>query len=79
MSALTRRAAKRAAKAMTEYTARAYCGCCTVDNIRFKSEESAAKAWAAAGLGSKQTLVDDAGVKHDGIDTFYGLTKAGEQ
>lgn len=51
--------------------AKALCGCCTVE-LRFFSRESANAAFARVGLGHV-TLIDDAGDRHDGIDTFYGF------
>lgn len=48
------------------------CGCCYV-KMKFKSISSANKAFKKAGLGLSMTIVDDKGVTHEGIDTFYGF------
>jgi hypothetical protein len=48
------------------------CGCCTAE-MKFKSLESAEKAFAKAGMGNGMEITDDAGEKHEGIDTFYGF------
>ena len=48
------------------------CGCCT-DELRFFSLKSAKEALAKVGLGNSQTIIDDLGVEHIGIDTFYGF------
>jgi hypothetical protein len=54
------------------------CGCCT-ESLQFKDEESADKAFAAAGLGNGVEIVDDAGTKHGGLDTFYGFSLSDEE
>jgi hypothetical protein len=48
------------------------CGCCTA-TLRFKDEASAIAAFKAAGLCNGAVIVDDAGDRHEGIDTFYGF------
>lgn len=53
------------------------CGCCSTE-MTFKDVESAAKAFEAVGFGNGMTVKDDAGVAHDGIDTFYGFTVGDE-
>ncbi len=50
------------------------CGCCYA-KMRFKSIASAEKAFKEAGLDLSATIIDDAGDKHEGIDTFYGFCK----
>lgn len=49
------------------------CGCCTAE-MRFADEKSAAAAFGAVGYGNNMTVVDDAGVAHTGLDTFYGFS-----
>lgn len=53
--------------------ASADCGCC-YEEMQFESAESAAAAFQQAGLGNGIVIVDDAGVRHEGIDTFYGFS-----
>lgn len=54
------------------------CGCCT-DELRFKDKESAQKAFEKAGLGNGVSIVDDDGVEHTGLDTFYGFSMSEEE
>jgi hypothetical protein len=49
------------------------CGCCSTE-MKFKDEESAARAFNEVGFGNGMTVTDDEGIAHDGIDTFYGFT-----
>lgn len=59
--------------------AKADCGCCTI-GMKFKNDESVKAAFAAAGLTNGAEITDDDGVRHEGIDTFYGFsTEEGEQ
>lgn len=60
------------AKAPFFVTARLSCGCCRT-TLHFKSRESAVQAFEIAGCGNSVTVVDDLGVSHKGIDTFYGF------
>lgn len=48
------------------------CGCCTA-KMRFHSKKTALEAFSKAVLGNSIDIVDDQGVAHAGIDTFYGL------
>ncbi len=48
------------------------CGCCE-DTLHFKNEASAREAFRKAGLTNSGIIVDDAGDRHDGLDTFYGF------
>jgi len=57
---------------------RQVCGCC-IDQLQFENEESAHKAFASAGLGNGVEITDDAGVKHSGLDTFYGFSLTEEE
>lgn len=50
------------------------CGCCTA-RVQFESEESLKAALAKLGLCNGGVLVDDAGTKHEQLDTFYGYSK----
>lgn len=68
---------KQRAKAMQSFFVKRSCGCCT-DELKFESEANVIAAFSKAGLSSSVTIVDDAGVRHDGIDTFYGYS-ASEQ
>jgi hypothetical protein len=53
--------------------ARCDCGCCTA-TMRFKNKAAVEEAFAKAGLVNSATIVDDKGVVHEGIDTFYGFS-----
>ena len=48
------------------------CGCCK-EELRFFSEKTALEALKKVGLGNFKTIVDDLGVVHEGLDTFYGF------
>jgi hypothetical protein len=48
------------------------CGCCE-DVMQFESEDSAIDAFDKVGLGHHD-MIDDAGVLHTGVDTFYGYS-----
>jgi hypothetical protein len=52
-----------------KFYAKARCGCCTIE-MNFKDEESAKKAFVAAGLEATE-IVDDDGVRHESVDMFY--------
>ena len=64
---------KREHRGMIGVYAKCDCGCCTA-TLHFKTPEAAAKAFADAGLANSATIVDDEGVKHECIDTFYGFS-----
>ena len=59
-------------KGLIVFEAQYDCGCCYATML-FKSHESASNAFVRAGLQNGATIVDDAGVKHEKIDTFYGF------
>jgi|WetSurMetagenome_2_1015567.scaffolds.fasta_scaffold452712_2 hypothetical protein len=63
---------------MIKVHAKLDCGCCTTD-MRFNSIESATEAFRKAGLGNGISIKDDAGVVHEGIDTFYGFSEDEEE
>ena len=44
--------------------------------MNFSSLASANKAFLKAGLQDSAVIRDDAGTKHEGIDTFYGFSKS---
>lgn len=54
------------------------CGCCT-EEMQFTSKESAQAAFDKVGMGNGKVIKDDAGAKHDGIDTFYGFSTTEEE
>ena len=54
------------------------CGCCT-SAVQFASEEALQAALTKLGLCNGGVLVDDAGVKHEGLDTFYGYSQDEEE
>lgn len=56
----------------TAYCAVAVCGCCTVGPMYFLSPGSIKRAFKKMGLTVWGHCVDDIGVEHSGIDTFYG-------
>lgn len=49
------------------------CGCCTSE-MQFEHVESATAAFQKAGLGDGIVITDDSGVRHEGLDTFYGFS-----
>lgn len=57
-----------------QYEALNSCGCCK-EVMYFTDDESAQTAMMNAGLNSVATVVDDSGMTHTQIDTFYGLIK----
>jgi hypothetical protein len=54
------------------------CGCCTTE-MQFQSVEAAQQAFAAVGLTSSGVIVDDAGERHEGVDTFYGFSTSEDE
>jgi hypothetical protein len=48
------------------------CGCCNSKPMHFLSEESCEAKFKEAGLDVGATIVDDSGVEHKEVDTFYG-------
>lgn len=71
MSKVTRQKRKKANKALRCYEVRMHCGCCT-EVLKFRNDAALEAAMRVAGLTSRATITDDAGVTHEGIDTFYG-------
>lgn len=65
-------ARKEARLAPYVVTAQHDCGCCNA-TMRFNSKQAAIQAFREVGLTSSACIVDDAGVRHDGIDTFCGF------
>lgn len=57
---------------------RSDCGCCTAE-LQFESVESATAAFQKAGLGNGVVITDDAGARHEGLDTFYGFSTEQEE
>ena len=53
--------------------AKANCGCCEIEMF-FKTKASAELAFNKLGLTCGGELIDDKGVTHKNIDTFYGLS-----
>lgn len=49
------------------------CGCCTTE-MQFESEAGAQAVFAKVGPGNGMVITDDAGVMHEGLDTFYGFS-----
>jgi len=84
MSTRTRREKRRAKRdeersgsgGFMEFFARADCGCCDVGPMMFRSEASAVRAFSRVGLRNGGTIVDDANVVHEGVDTFYGFWRS---
>jgi hypothetical protein len=68
---------KKYANARFEVVVRKDCGCCEA-TLHFKDEASARAAFSKVGLANGGVIVDDAGDRHDGLDTFYGFRKADE-
>lgn len=48
------------------------CGCCHAV-LHFKDKESALSTLSKIGLVNGGIIVDDAGERHTGLDTFYGF------
>lgn len=69
---------KRENKGTIAVYAKCDCGCCTAE-LRFKNVESAKEAFSKAGLENSATIIDDKGVEHTGIDTFYGFSLEDEK
>lgn len=63
---------------MISIFAKCDCGCCTAE-MKFNSITSAEEAFKRVGLGNGMTIVDDAGEKHESIDTFYGFSTSEEE
>lgn len=68
---------KKYANARYEVVVKKDCGCCE-DTLHFKDEASARAAFAKAGLTNGGVIVDDAGDRHEGLDTFYGFRAPSE-
>lgn len=62
---------------MKKFTVLLSCGCCE-DELAFETEEACAAAFQKMGLTSSGDCVDDEGVQHSDIDTFYGWSCEGE-
>lgn len=58
---------------MISVFAKADCGCCN-EELKFLTLENANSAFNKVGFGNGMTVVDDEGVSHSGLDTFYGFT-----
>jgi hypothetical protein len=71
VSQVTRQKRKKASRAFRCYEVRMNCGCCT-DVLKFRNDAAFEAAMRDAGLTTDATITDDAGVRHRGIDTFYG-------
>lgn len=54
------------------------CGCCTAE-VQFESEDRLKEELTKLGLCNGGVLVDDAGVRHEGLDTFYGYSTDEEE
>lgn len=63
---------------MIKVIAQCDCGCCHKD-MYFKDIESANKAFDEAGLRNGAEIIDDEGIKHTNIDTFYGFSTSQEE
>lgn len=68
-----KRAEKKRKNGLLAVYVKCTCGCCT-EELLFKDRASAALAFNKAGLDCSATIVDDAGVEHKELDTFYGYT-----
>lgn len=62
---------------MKKYVVQLSCGCCDAE-MYFRSEESMAAAFEAAGLTVSGVITDDLGNTIDGVDTFYGVRRSDE-
>lgn len=58
---------------MKRYVMLCDCGCCEDDQIFFESDALAEAAVQEIGLQNGAVLVDALGVKHEGLDSFYGI------
>jgi hypothetical protein len=58
-----------------KYIMQCDCGCCE-DELSFDSDEAANAAVKKAGLMNNGTIIDDEGIVHTGLDTFYGIRRA---
>lgn len=58
---------------MVTIHAKMCCVCCIAE-MKFKDEQSALSAFVRSGLDVTATIVDDEGVTHEDIDTFYGFS-----
>lgn len=65
-------------KKFQTFYAKKCCGCCTT-TMRFKDVEAIGRAFMKAGLDVAATIVDDAGIVHEEVDTFYGFSKNQEE
>lgn len=54
------------------------CGCCEA-TVLFETEERLKDALAKLGPCNGGVLVDDAGVRHTDLDTFYGYSTENEE
>lgn len=52
------------------------CGCCEDDQIFFNSDAEAQEAVSKVGLQNGAVLIDSLGVRHEGLDSFYGIRSA---
>lgn len=59
---------------MKEYLAQKPCGCCD-EVLYFRNDEEASEAFRKVGFTHGE-VVDSLGIKHESIDTFYGIQRA---
>lgn len=57
---------------MVKYQMMQDCGCCYAE-LEFASNETAATAVNKVALMNGAVITDDAGIVHEGLDTFYGI------
>lgn len=75
---IDRKNEKRKHKGMVKIIAQCDCGCCT-EEMHFRDLDSANATFAAAGLRNSAVIMDDEGVEHSQIDTFYGFSTSEEE
>lgn len=59
---------------LQKFYASVCCGCCTA-TLHFKNEASISEAFGKVMYETAATIVDDAGITHHDIDTFYGWSQ----
>jgi hypothetical protein len=71
-----RREKKRVGQGLVlrRFFARASCGCCEIE-MSFENEDRIREVFDKTEVSSSGVIVDDQGVRHEGVDLFYGYSE----
>ena len=63
---------------MISYAMKMNCGCCDAFPLMFHNDDEAGAAVEAAGLTTNGTVTDATDYEFEGLDTFFGIWRHGE-